>query len=326
MFCNGLSKLTNAFFAIGIETIEDLCDPKTLDYKKCQKNFNMTINEAEKLMTAIESCRAAQAFIHECGMSEFLVELIEFGIFSLEELLDPSLITDEDLRISIGMRTLQVRKFRLAVERYHEEAVRVAKQSSQQVLTLADHRKSRMSMDFIQETQRFTTPLGRKATMESEEMFLRANSIREEDDEEDDAVGNYGDRYLKRVPSLEATGMTLVLRTFSGVSVILNDIKPSDTIEYLKERVEEEEGFRKPTLRVFFNGTLLEDEDQVQDYEIDNGSVLFLVIKPTRQHTWKPRTPAEEEGRAPPDRFNGYNDTPASRGHSAPRARSRTSV
>lgn len=55
--------------------------------------------------------------------------------------------------------------------------------------------------------------------------------IDEESDEENDDAQN---RYLKKLPSLEISGMTLVLRMFSGVSVILSDVKPSDSIEGAK--------------------------------------------------------------------------------------------
>lgn len=64
------------------------------------------------------------------------MDFVEFGILSLEDILDPSMISDEDLRVCIGLRTLQLRKFRVAVERYHEGAMRIARCEAQRSCSL----------------------------------------------------------------------------------------------------------------------------------------------------------------------------------------------
>jgi len=56
------------------------------------------------------------------------------------------------------------------------------------------------------------------------------------------------------------------------------DIDPTDTIARIKERVEEKAGIDPKQQRLIFGGRQLADEKTANDYNIEGGSVLHLVI------------------------------------------------
>ena len=56
------------------------------------------------------------------------------------------------------------------------------------------------------------------------------------------------------------------------------DIDPTDTIWRIKERVEEKAGIDPKQQRLIFGGRQLADERPANEYNIEGGSVLHLVI------------------------------------------------
>lgn len=56
------------------------------------------------------------------------------------------------------------------------------------------------------------------------------------------------------------------------------DIEPSDTIERIKERVEEKEGIPPVQQRLIYAGKALTDDKEAREYNIEGGSVLHLVL------------------------------------------------
>ncbi|KAI9006025.1 ubiquitin-like protein, partial [Gaertneriomyces semiglobifer] len=56
------------------------------------------------------------------------------------------------------------------------------------------------------------------------------------------------------------------------------DIEPSDKITRIKERVEEKEGIPPAQQRLIFGGKQMSDEKTAEDYSIEPGSVLHLVL------------------------------------------------
>lgn len=56
------------------------------------------------------------------------------------------------------------------------------------------------------------------------------------------------------------------------------DIEPTDTIERIKERVEEKEGIPPVQQRLIFAGKQMNDERTAKEYNIEGGSVLHLVL------------------------------------------------
>ncbi|PNF29753.1 NEDD8 [Cryptotermes secundus] len=56
------------------------------------------------------------------------------------------------------------------------------------------------------------------------------------------------------------------------------DIEPTDKVERIKERVEEKEGIPPQQQRLIFSGKQMNDEKTAQDYKVQGGSVLHLVL------------------------------------------------
>ncbi|GLJ51507.1 hypothetical protein SUGI_1094910 [Cryptomeria japonica] len=56
------------------------------------------------------------------------------------------------------------------------------------------------------------------------------------------------------------------------------DIEPTDTIERIKELVEQREGIPPLQQKLIYGGKQLNDEKTVKDYGLEGGSVLHLVL------------------------------------------------
>eukprot|EP00850_Spirogloea_muscicola_P021825 SM000263S09812 [mRNA] locus=s263:12363:13029:- [translate_table: standard] len=72
-------------------------------------------------------------------------------------------------------------------------------------------------------------------------------------------------------------GTTIKVKTLTGKEIEI-DIEPTDTIERIKERVEEKEGIPPIQQRLIFAGKQLNDDKTAKDYNIEGGSVLHLVL------------------------------------------------
>lgn len=72
-------------------------------------------------------------------------------------------------------------------------------------------------------------------------------------------------------------GMMIKVKTLTGKEIEI-DIEPSDTIERIKERVEEKEGIPPIQQRLIFAGKQMNDDKTAKDYNIEGGSVLHLVL------------------------------------------------
>ena len=55
-------------------------------------------------------------------------------------------------------------------------------------------------------------------------------------------------------------------------------LRASDSIERIKERVEEKEGIPPVQQRLIFGGKQMSDDKIAKDYNIEGGSVLHLVL------------------------------------------------
>jgi len=72
-------------------------------------------------------------------------------------------------------------------------------------------------------------------------------------------------------------GMMIKVKTLTGKEIEI-DIEPNDTIERIKERVEEKEGIPPIQQRLIFAGKQMNDEKVAKEYNIEGGSVLHLVL------------------------------------------------
>ncbi|KAI3661075.1 hypothetical protein MP638_000412 [Amoeboaphelidium occidentale] len=71
--------------------------------------------------------------------------------------------------------------------------------------------------------------------------------------------------------------MLIKVKTLTGKEIEI-DIDPTDKISRIKERVEEKEGIPPSQQRLIFSGKQMNDDKSAQDYNIEGGSVLHLVL------------------------------------------------